>query len=92
MGAHGLHGEVKVKLTSDFAAERLRRGARVHLKEPQRRFPKEHGVVGGRPFGGQGKQLWLLGLEGVHSREKAAMLQSHLLFVWRADRKQSLDG
>jgi 16S rRNA processing protein RimM len=90
LGAHGLNGELKVRVLSDFGAERLGKGAKLHLKEPRRRFPKEHKVSGGRPAGGAASDTWLVKLQGVRSREEAAKLQGNTLFVWRDDRSQAL--
>lgn len=91
LGAHGLGGELKVRVLSDFGAERFRKGAKLHLKEPQRRFPKEFRVIGGRPAGGgPSNSAWLVKLSGVRTREEAAKLQGNTLFVWRDDRSQAL--
>jgi len=91
LGAHGLGGELKVRVLSDFGVERFRKGAKLHLKDPQRRFPKEYKVIGGRSAGsGPSNDAWLVKLSGVRTREEAAKLQGSTLFVWRDDRSQAL--
>ena len=91
LGAHGLGGELKVRVLSDFGVERFRKGAKLHLKDPQRRFPTEYKVIGGRSAGsGPSNDAWLVKLSGVRTREEAAKLQGSTLFVWRDDRSQAL--
>jgi 16S rRNA processing protein RimM len=71
-GVHGLRGEVKVELYTDFP-ERFSPGAVLMLGEEL----EETTVVAARIH----KQLLLLRLEGVQSREEAEALRGEWLFV-----------
>jgi len=90
VGVHGLMGEVKVKVESDFALERLTSGHPVSVKAPHRRFPKPTQVVEARSL--EKDETWLVRLRGVATREKAKALQGHRIFVRNSDRSQHLES
>lgn len=48
MGAHGVKGEVKVRSSTDFVVTRLCTPGVKHVKAPNRRFPRELVLLGGR--------------------------------------------
>lgn len=48
LGAHGIKGEVKVRASTDFAVERLCTAGVKHIKPPNRRFPRDVELMGGR--------------------------------------------
>lgn len=81
LGAHGTRGEIRVKSDSDFAAERLCKPGKLWLRKPRRRAPREHGLVAGRK--GPGNGVWLVLLEGVDTRDGAAVLRGASLHVRR---------
>ena len=60
LGAHGVKGEVKVRSSTDFAIKRLCSPGVKHIKAPNRRFPREFELLGGRL---QKEDIFLLQLE-----------------------------
>ncbi len=95
MGApHGLSGDLKIRVSTDFAAERLSAGSDLHLLPPSRRFPRAFRVVQSRPLGeaiDESGEPWLVRFEGIDSRESAVALQRQRVFVWKDHRKQALE-
>lgn len=47
-GAHGIKGEVKVRSSTDFAVKRLCTPGVKYIKAPNRRFPRDVELIGGR--------------------------------------------
>lgn len=47
-GAHGVKGEVKVRSVTDFAVQRLCTPGVKYIKAPNRRFPRDVELIGGR--------------------------------------------
>ncbi|CBJ25900.1 Probable 16S rRNA-processing protein rimM [Ectocarpus siliculosus] len=77
-GAHGIKGEVKVRSSTDFAINRLCTPGIKHIKAPNRRFPRDIELIGGR---WQKEEIFLLQLEGVKTRDAAAALRGHKVYV-----------
>lgn len=60
LGAHGIKGEVKVRSSTDFAINRLCTPGIKHIKAPNRRFPRDVELLGGR---WQKDEIFLLHIE-----------------------------
>jgi 16S rRNA processing protein RimM len=88
VAAQGLHGEVRVLPMSDFP-ERFTRPGRRWL---QRRGaePREVELLGGRPL--PGKELFVVRLAGMESREAAEALVGEELLVRSDDRPRLARG
>ncbi|CAE8639268.1 unnamed protein product [Polarella glacialis] len=92
-GAHGIHGEVRVR-ADDFLcdqgydpAEHLSRrnysnwtedAKRVHLKSPNRRFPRPFRILTGKRVQ---RRVFALRLQGVETAEEAIALRGYKVFV-----------
>ena len=63
LGAHGVHGEMKVSTQSDFALERLCTPGVRWLRRPRRRAPREVLLTQGRV--GPGSGIFIIRLDGV---------------------------
>lgn len=82
---HGLNGEVKVSLITDFPEERFKPGSVLSLKNDHDRVLT---VKAGRPF----KQFWLVQFEEVTSIEEAEKLRGKTLVVSEENQQDLPDG
>ncbi|MDF7639102.1 ribosome maturation factor RimM [Lactobacillus sp. ESL0791] len=78
---HGLTGEVKVKIITDFPDERFASGTKLALKDDHE---CELSVTSSRPF----KQFWLVQFEEVTSIEEAEKLRGKTLVVAEIDQQE----
>ena len=78
---HGLQGEVKVALITDFPNNRFSAGSRLALKD-------DHNLVltvkSGRPF----KQFWLVTFEEIDDIEQAEKLKGKVLVVSQENQQE----
>ena len=78
---HGLQGEVKVALITDFPNNRFAAGSRLALKD-------DHNLVltvkSGRPF----KQFWLVTFEEIDDIEQAEKLKCKVLVVSQENQQE----
>ncbi len=78
---HGLQGEVKVALITDFPNNRFAAGSRLALKD-------DHNLVltvkSGRPF----KQFWLVTFEEIDDIEQAEKLKGKVLVVSQENQQE----
>lgn len=78
---HGLQGEVKVALITDFPNNRFAAGSRLALKD-------DHNLVltvkSGRPF----KQFWLVTFEEIDDIEQAEKLKGKVLVVCQENQQE----
>ena len=78
IGAHGVHGWLKVKSTTDFNTERLCTAGIRHLKPAKKRAPRQVVLL-------QGKQRqedeYLLQIQDVEDRDAALRLRGASLYV-----------
>ena len=81
LGAHGVHGEVKVSTQSDFALERLCTPGLRWLRRPRRRAPREVRLVDGRV--GPGSGVFIVRLGDVRGRDEAQKLKGSYLYSRR---------
>lgn len=79
----GLKGELRVYPDSDFP-ERFTRAGKRWLRHPHTSATKEMQLLGGRYLAG--KNLYVIKLEGVNSREAAEEFRDYQLLVDKSDR------
>ena len=82
---HGLNGEVKVVLITDFPEERFAPGSKLALKNDHE---KTLTVKSGRPF----KQFWLVQFEEITDIEQAEKLRGKILVVNEENQQELPDG
>ena len=75
---HGVKGELKVQMDTDFAADRLQQGLYLHVKRPNRLTPRPIKIESGRRQAGN---CYLVKFECVNSRLGAAAFKSYGVFV-----------
>lgn len=83
-GAHGVHGWIKVKSTTDFPKERLcEAGSIRHLKLPSKRAPRQVTLLQGRPAH---QDEYLLQLDDINDRDTAQRLRGSVLYAREEDK------
>lgn len=82
---HGLNGEVKVSLITDFPEERFAPGSVLSLKNDTERTLT---VKSGRPF----KQFWLVQFEEITDIEQAEKLRGKTLVVSEENQQELPEG
>lgn len=84
IATHGLKGEVKVALTTDFPEDRFRAGSRLYLGDDSR----EVTVAAGRPF----KQFWLVTFAEITDIDQAEKLKGTEILISEEDQGEPLTG
>jgi ribosomal 30S subunit maturation factor RimM len=92
VGPHGVRGECKLRLSTDFVRERLpTEPVQRYLKLTYRVYPRPVWVQNGRPAS-QPNQ-WIIRIRGVEDRDAAVRLRGATLYVHeREQRPLSLDA
>ena len=85
INTHGLYGEVKVKVITDFPEERFSAGSQLSLREDTERTLT---VKSGRPF----KQFWLVQFEEITDINEAEQLKGKTLVVSEDQQQELPDG
>ena len=85
INTHGLNGEVKVKVITDFPEERFSAGSQLSLREDTDRTLT---VKSGRPF----KQFWLVQFEEITDINEAEQLKGKTLVVSEDQQQELPDG
>jgi 16S rRNA processing protein RimM len=87
IGAHGVHGWMKLTSTTDFGEHRLCEPGIRHIKPANRRSPREVELVEGRPLrsetattGTDTKPMYLIRLANVEDREEALKMRGYVLY------------
>ena len=75
---HGVKGELKVQMDTDFAADRLQQGLFLHVKRPNRLTPRPIRIESGRKQAGN---CYLVKFDCVNSRLGAAAFKGYAVFV-----------
>lgn len=93
VGVHGLKGEVKVEIESDFATSRLyvagsKSVKTVHTKPPNRRFPKSTVIRSGRPLE---DGMYLIRFHKCNTREAARRYLAFQIYTREDDRPEALE-
>jgi 16S rRNA processing protein RimM len=78
IGAHGVHGWLKVRCTTDFPVERLCQPGIRHVKPAQKRAPRQMVLVAGRQ---RHLDEYLIQMEGIETRDAAQRLRGAVLYV-----------
>lgn len=87
LGAHGVHGLVKLSAVTGFPIERLCQPGVRHLKAPNRRSPREVRLMEGRL---RLDDEYLVRLEGVEGRNEANRLRGSVLYARQEERPEEL--
>ena len=82
-GPHGVKGEVKIVMSTDFGDIRTQSGSVLYIKRPNRLTPRPIRIDSARKQTGNG---YLICFKGIESRLSAASLKGYSLFVKRDDR------
>lgn len=88
IGAHGVHGAMKLTSITDFSKQRLCEPGVRHIKPPNKRAPREVQLVEGRPIKSEAETLgsdvnptYLIRLEHVIDREEALKMRGCVLYA-----------
>jgi 16S rRNA processing protein RimM len=81
--AHGVKGEVKVKLSTDFMDLRMQSGTQLYAKKPNRRTPRPITVRLSRK---QLNNIYLVSFQDIRSRFMASALVGYTLYVKKENR------
>lgn len=85
LNTHGLNGEVKVKVITDFPKERFASGSHLSFKDdPEQTLT----VKSGRPF----KQFWLVSFKDINDIDQAESLKNKTLVVSEANQQELPKG
>ena len=96
VGAHGVHGLMKLSSITDFSHHRLCQPGTRHIKLPNRRSPREVRLIEGRPLrsdainDGTSNPIYLIRLENVDDREDALKMRGCVLFALEDERVDDL--
>jgi 16S rRNA processing protein RimM len=78
IGAHGVHGWLKITSTTDFPMERLCTAGIRHLKPPNKRAPRQVILIQGKH---RLEDEYLIQLQDVDDRDEASKLRGATLYV-----------
>lgn len=99
IGAHGVHGLMKLTSITDFSQHRLCQPGTRHIKLPNRRSPREVQLVEGRPLrpdasyvGTDVNPSYLIRLENVDDREEALKMRGCVLYALEEETVEDLLG
>jgi len=87
IGAHGVHGMLKISAVTEFAERLCRPGGR-HIKAPNRRSPRKITLVEGRYCM---DDEYLIKLEGIGDRDAANKLRGYILYAREEERPENLE-
>jgi len=97
IGAHGVHGLMKLTSITDFSQHRLCNPGTRHIKPPNRRSPREVQLVEGRPLrsdaevmGSDVNPTYLIRLENVDDREEALKMRGCVLYALEEETVEEL--
>ena len=85
IGPHGVKGELKAKLETDFAESRISPKSVLYIKKTNRLAPRPITVQFGRR---QVDDMYLLSFEDITTRTGAMVLKNYEIFVKSADRPE----
>lgn len=78
VGAHGVHGWVKVKSSTDFPIDRLCKPGIRHIKAPRKRAPRKVILLEGKH---RLEEEYLVRLESVYNRDEAIKLRGSIIYA-----------
>ena len=82
---HGVKGELKLIMETDFAEERLKAGSVLYVKRPHRNSPRPIRVSSSRPQVGN---VYLVSFDSVRTRLGATALKDFLVYIRQEDRPE----
>ena len=97
IGAHGVHGLMKLASITDFSQHRLCEPGIRHIKSPNRRSPREVRLVEGRALrsnstaaGSDASPSYLIRLENVNDRDEAMKFRGYVLYALEDEKVNDL--
>ncbi|KAL7534223.1 hypothetical protein ACHAWF_004760 [Thalassiosira exigua] len=96
IGAHGVHGMMKLASVTDFSQHRLCHPGIRHIRPPNRRSPREVRLVEGRPLrpdaasAADANPMFLIKLENVEDREDALKMRGCMLYALEDEKVDNL--
>ena len=82
-GPHGVKGELKVKMESDFGNERMAAGSLLYVRKPGRRAPRPIELISGRSTT---RGFFLIRIKGLMSRLSASFFTGYDIYVSTSNR------
>jgi 16S rRNA processing protein RimM len=89
IGAHGVHGWLKVQCSTDFPKDRLCTSGIRHLKPMNKRAPREVNLVSGKHRLGD---EYLIQLDKINDRNTAQKLRGSILYIREEQKSDELDS
>lgn len=83
LGPHGVKGELKIQLESDFSELRASPGSILYVRKPNRRTPRAVQIVSSRK---QSDNTYLVFLNQINSRLAALAFKRYVVYVKEEDR------
>jgi len=83
LGPHGVRGELKVQIESDFSELRTSAGSILYVRKPNRRTPRAVQIVSSRK---QSDNTYLVFLNQINSRLAALAFKKYVVYVKEKDR------
>lgn len=81
LGPHGVKGDVKVLLESDFAPQHVKVGSVLFVRKPGRRCPRAVRVTSSRRQGVAADNTYLLQLNSIRSRTIATAFKQYEVYI-----------
>ena len=88
IGAHGVHGWLKVQCTTDFPVDRLCTAGIRHLKAANKRAPREVVLLNGKHRLGD---EYLIQLDQINDRDTAQKLRGSMLYIREEQKSYELN-
>lgn len=83
LGPHGVKGELKIQLESDFSELRASPGSILYVRKPNRRTPRAVQIISSRK---QSDNTYLVFLNQINSRLAALAFKRYVVYVKEEDR------
>jgi 16S rRNA processing protein RimM len=83
LGAHGINGQVKIVLETDFAEQRLKANSVMFIKKPNRYSPRPIKICSSKR---QVDDMFIVQFHGIKSRITATALRDYTIFIKDLDR------
>lgn len=97
VGAHGVHGLMRLTSITDFSHHRLCNPGTRHIKPPNRRSPREVRLLEGRPLRSNSTSdvtnsnpTYLIRLENVDDRDEAIKMRGFVLYALEDEKVNDL--
>ena len=90
IGAHGVHGEVKIQINPDFVDFKVKAGSQLYIKKPTRRTPRPVSVARSRRQGSSDSEIHLVLFDHVHTRTVASLFSKYEVYVKETNARANL--